>query len=142
MKGRLITFEGGEGAGKSSLIKLLHEALVQKGFKVLLTREPGGSIGAERIRKLIVEKNEPDFDALTELLLLMSARRDHWIHTLRPALEEGKIILCDRFIDSSFVYQGYVGGVDLAFIKTAYEIVVEGCVYPDKTYYIDLDPKV
>ncbi len=142
MKGCFITFEGGEGAGKSSLLKLIYPKIIEQGYKVLLTREPGGSAGAEEIRNLIVQKKSYDWDSLTELLLLMSARRDHWVQTIKPALKDGAVVLCDRFVDSSFVYQGYVGGLSSELITNLYEAVVEGAFYPQRTYYVDIDPEI
>ena len=109
MSGLFITFEGGEGAGKTTQIRLVKEALEQMGKSVLLTREPGGSEGAETIRPLLVA-GHADWDALTEVLLFSAARRDHLVQKIWPAIKEDKVVLCDRFADSTMAYQGYGRG--------------------------------
>ena len=105
-KGIFITLEGGEGAGKSSQARLLGEALNAKGYNVLLTREPGGATGAEAIRKLLVEGPGGHWDGITEVLLHTAARRDHLVNAVWPALDAGKIVISDRFADSTVAYQG------------------------------------
>jgi len=105
-KGKFITFEGGDGCGKSTQAKLLVEALREKGYDVVHTREPGGSSGAEEIRSLILTGDADRWSPETELLLFNAARRDHLERTIKPALEAGKVVICDRFVDSSRVYQG------------------------------------
>ena len=109
--GLFITFEGGEGSGKTTQIALLSDYLVSKSYKVYVTREPGGSIGAESIRNLLVTGNPDKWDPETEALLMYAARRDNYIRVIRPNLNEGKIVISDRFSDSTNVYQGIVGGV-------------------------------
>ena len=104
MKGFFITLEGGEGAGKSTQIQLLKSELEKMGKEVLLTREPGGTHGGELIRPLLVS-GKTDWDAVSETLLFSAARRDHLIHKIWPALKEGKVVLCDRFADSTLAYQ-------------------------------------
>ena len=113
MRGRFITFEGGEGAGKSTHSKLLAERLQDAAIEVVITREPGGSPGAEIIRHIILSGAAKPLGAEAETMLFASARDDHLRTTIRPALERGAWVLCDRFADSTRVYQGIVGEVDL-----------------------------
>ncbi len=101
-----ITFEGGEGTGKSTQARLLADFLEKKRASCLLTREPGGSPGAEEIRNLVVKGEVSRWDVMTEALLMFAARRDHLVHTIWPALNEGKTVICDRFADSTMAYQG------------------------------------
>lgn len=143
MSGFFITLEGGEGAGKSTQIKMLKSALEDLGKEVLLTREPGGSKGGELIRPLLVS-GEADWDAVSETLLFSAARRDHLTHKIWPALKEGKIVLCDRFADSTLAYQGYGRGNNSKIqeiVKTLYKIVA-GDFEPDLTLILDIDPKI
>ena len=143
MAGLFITLEGGEGAGKSTQIKMLKSALEDLGKEVLLTREPGGSKSGELIRPLLVS-GETDWDAVSESLLFSAARRDHLVHKIWPALKEGKIVLCDRFADSTLAYQGYGRGNNPEIqrtVKTLYKIVA-GNFEPDLTIILDIDPKI
>ena len=143
MTGLFITLEGGEGAGKSTQIQMLKSAFENMGKEVLLTREPGGSKGGELIRPLLVS-GEADWDAVSETLLFSAARRDHLTHKVWPALKEGKIVLCDRFADSTLAYQGYGRGDNLEIqqtVKALYKIVV-GNFEPDLTIILDIDPKI
>ncbi len=143
MSGLFITFEGGEGAGKTTQIRLLKEALEARGKEVLLTREPGGSEGGEMIRPLLVS-GHATWDALTEVLLFSAARRDHLIHKIWPALEQGKIILCDRFSDSTMAYQGYGRGDDKQLQKKLTQLyeMIAGNFEPDLTFVLDIDPNI
>ncbi len=134
---RFITFEGGEGAGKSTQVKLLAEALRQRGVDVLTTREPGGAPGAEEIRRLLVEGDGGRWDAVTEALLHTAARREHVLKTVRPALAQGKWVISDRFADSTVAYQGYAQGVPLADLAKLYEVAV-GDFEPDLTLILDM----
>jgi len=139
MKGRFITFEGGEGSGKSTQIKLLAEAIKNGGKEVVATREPGGSVGAEQIRKLLVT-GDADWDDTTETLLFFAARRDHLVHKILPEIKKGKIVLCDRFADSTMAYQGYGYGnnpVQQKLINNLYKDVV-GDFKPDLTILLDI----
>jgi len=136
-RGRFITFEGGEGAGKSTQAKRLAAWLEGQGRKVLLTREPGGSPGAEEIRKLLVQGAIDRWDPITETLLHFAARRDHLERVIRPALAAGQWVLSDRFADSTLAYQGYGHGVDRGFIA-ALESAVVGSQRPDLTLILDL----
>ncbi|MEP3112988.1 dTMP kinase [Nisaea sp.] len=140
-RGRFITFEGGEGAGKSTQIRLLAAALESSGRNICLTREPGGSAGAEQIRELLVTGDPQRWDAMTELLLLYAARRDHVRRLIEPKLEEGTWVLCDRFADSTMAYQGYGHGLDRNKIADLHKIVL-GPLSPDLTIILDLDPQI
>ncbi len=136
-KGRFITFEGGEGAGKSTQIKLLAETLRGRGIAVVTTREPGGAPGAEEIRRLVVEGEPGRWDPLTESLLFTAARREHVLRTIRPALAQGTWVLSDRFADSTVAYQGYAQGVPLDKLATLYEVAI-GDFEPDLTLVLDM----
>ena len=134
---KFITFEGGEGAGKTTQIKKLSAYLVGIGQAVIETREPGGSAGAEEIRKLLVEGAPDRWDAETESLLHFAARRDHLVKTIVPALEAGNWVLCDRFADSTIAYQGYGHGVSRRALDQLYALVSQG-LSPDLTFILDL----
>lgn len=135
--GRFITFEGGEGAGKSTQLRKLAEALRQRGHDVVTTREPGGSPGAEQIRQLLVSGEPGRWDGMTEALLHFAARRDHLRATVWPALEAGKWVISDRFADSTLAYQGYGHGLPHEQIKELYRLAV-GDFAPDLTLILDL----
>jgi dTMP kinase len=128
--GRFITFEGGEGTGKSTQIERLAAALAERGVDVDVTREPGGTEGAEAIRGLLVSGATGRWDAATETLLHVAARRDHVEKRIRPALAVGRWVLCDRFIDSTVAYQGAGHGLDLAVIEQLHALIVPG-IQPD-----------
>lgn len=134
---KFVTLEGGEGAGKSTQIARLAAALKAGGIAVCATREPGGSPGADAIRKLLVEGTTTRWDGKTEALLHFAARRDHLVRTVWPALAGGQWVLCDRFADSTMAYQGYGHGLDHAFVKTLYRLTV-GDFHPDLTLILDL----
>lgn len=135
--GRFITFEGGEGAGKSTQLKLLAEALERAGMEVVTTREPGGSKGAEAIRALLVTGEVDRWDAETEALLHSAARRDHLVKTVWPALQRGAWVICDRFADSTLAYQGYGHGLSKDFITGLTRLVL-GDFTPDLTLILDV----
>lgn len=140
MGGYFLSFEGIDGSGKSTQARRLAAALQAAGRAALLTREPGGSPGAEEIRRLVLE-GEPDrWSAETELLLFTAARRDHLEKTIRPALARGEVVITDRFADSSRIYQGMTRG-DLAGTVDALHALMIG-VEPDLTLLIDIDPEV
>jgi dTMP kinase len=141
MRGRFITFEGGEGAGKSTHTKLLAEHLGAFGIDVVLTREPGGSPGAEIIRHVILSGAAKPLGAEAETMLFASARDDHLRETIRPALERGAWVICDRFADSTRVYQGIVGEVDSRLIDELERITV-GDTVPDLTFVLDVPAEV
>ncbi|HSS14304.1 MAG TPA: dTMP kinase [Rhizomicrobium sp.] len=138
MTGRFITLEGGEGTGKSTQIKRLAASLEAKGINVLATREPGGSPGAEEIRRLMVEGEPGRWDAITETLLAYAARADHVARTIGPALVAGRWVISDRFSDSTFVYQGVGRGVPRETIRRIDSAVLDDFA-PDLTLVLDLD---
>lgn len=140
-RGRFITFEGGEGAGKSTQVALLVDWLRDRGLPVLRTREPGGSPGAESIRDLVLNGPPERWSPTTELLLMYAARADHLERTIRPALAAGSWVVCDRFADSSRAYQGFAGGIDTAFIEQL-DTAVVGRDQPDLTLVFDLPVEV
>lgn len=136
-RARLITLEGGEGAGKSTQAELLAAALEGAGLDVVLTREPGGAPGAEEIRKLLVDGEPGRWDGITEALLHFAARREHLVRTVFPALDRGAWVVSDRFADSTMAYQGYGHGLDRALIGRMYAEVV-GDFHPGLTIILDL----
>lgn len=133
-----ITFEGGEGTGKSTQAQLLAEYLRLIGYEVVLTREPGGTDGAEMIRSLLVSGDVNRWSPMTESLLMIAARIDHWEKVIQPALNQKKWVICDRFVDSTLAYQGYGRGVNLTFLKNLHADILKKAV-PDRTYVFDLD---
>jgi dTMP kinase len=139
-RGHFITFEGGEGSGKSTQIKLLSKALADAGQNALVTREPGGSPMGERIRALLLD---PDvrMDPMTQLFLFNAARRDHVCDLIEPALEQGKWVLCDRFADSSRAYQGAAGLIPAQTIQFLEKLAV-GITRPDLTIILDISPRI
>src|SRR3954471_23570703 len=141
MRGRFITFEGGEGTGKSTHTKLLAERLSAAGIEAVLTREPGGSPGAEIIRHVILSGAAKPLGAEAETMLFASARDDHLRTTIRPALARGAWVICDRFSDSTRVYQGIVGAVDPRLIGELERITV-GATIPDLTFVLDVPAEV
>jgi dTMP kinase len=141
MRGRFITFEGGEGSGKSTHAAELAKRLEALGIQVLLTREPGGSLGAEVIRHILLSGIAKPLGAETEAILFAAARDDHVRHTIRPALVDGKWVICDRFIDSTRVYQGVLGKVDMKLIRSLERVTV-GAAMPDLTFLLDVPAKV
>lgn len=140
MKGLFVTFEGGEGSGKSVHTKALAETLRGQGRKVTLTREPGGAPGAEDIRALLVTGEAGRWSAEAETLLNYAARDEHLRATIRPALDAGDIVICDRFMDSTRIYQGYAGGGDMGLIDTLERHIV-GDTRPELTIILDIDPE-
>jgi dTMP kinase len=137
MRGSFITFEGGEGSGKSTHARLLADRLTQIGLEVVLTREPGGSPGAEIIRHILLSGVAKPLGAETETILFAAARDDHVRNTIAPALEQGKWVICDRFYDSTRVYQGVAGKVDFRLIR-GLERVTVGNNIPDLTFILDV----
>lgn len=141
MRGRFITFEGGEGGGKSTQAALLAQHLRATGIDVLVTREPGGSPGAEIIRHVILSGAAKPLGADAETILFAAARDDHIRMTIEPALSAGTWVICDRFLDSTRVYQGLLGQVDRTLIR-ALERVVVGPLMPDLTFIMDVPAEV
>jgi dTMP kinase len=139
-RGWFITFEGGEGSGKSTQIRHLQNALEKDGLSVLVTREPGGSPGGEAVRHVLLSGAAEPLGPEMEAILFSAARSDHVETIIRPALTSGVTVLCDRFFDSTRVYQGVNGGIDLAFVKHLEAIACEDC-WPDITIILDLDPE-
>ena len=137
---KFITFEGGEGSGKSTQIKLLAKKIAETS-SVCVTREPGGTTSAEEIRKLLVRGKADKWSSVSELLLLFAARKDHIDKLILPALSSNKWVLCDRFVDSTYVYQGMCGKTSLDVIKKIEKIVI-GQFKPELTFLINIDPKV
>jgi dTMP kinase len=138
--GQFIAFEGGEGAGKSTQARLLAEALRQRGIEAVLTREPGGTPGAETIRSLLLSNQGDGWNPRAEALLFAAARSDHVERLIRPALEAGKWVVCDRFLESSRAYQGGGGGLDDDDIRALHQIGSAGLL-PDLTVLITVDPQ-
>ena len=138
MKGKFITLEGPEGSGKTTVSNKIVKILEEKGYQVLLTREPGGVEIAEQIRNVILDKKNTSMDAKTEALLYAAARRQHLVEKVIPALEKGMIVICDRFVDSSLAYQGVARHLG---IKEVYEMNLFAIndVMPDKTLFFDID---
>ncbi|WP_430789433.1 dTMP kinase [Virgibacillus flavescens] len=140
MSGYFITLEGGEGAGKTSALQSLGKVLEEKGYEVLTTREPGGIEIAEKIRHIILDPQHVAMDPRTEALLYAAARRQHLMEKVIPALEQGKVVLCDRFIDSSLAYQGYARGLGIDEVFAINQFAIQNCM-PDLTLFFDIDPK-
>jgi len=141
MRGRFITFEGGEGSGKSTHAAVLAKRLHALGIEVVLTREPGGSPGAEAIRHILLTGIAKPLGAETEAMLFAAARDDHVASVIRPALVAGKWVICDRFIDSTRAYQGILGKVDMKLIRSLERVTV-GAAMPDLTFVLDVPATV
>ncbi|AMA74541.1 MULTISPECIES: dTMP kinase [Aneurinibacillus] len=141
MKGCFVTFEGADGAGKTTQIKLLYEFLREQGHNVLLTREPGGTGISDSIRALLLDPKNSEMRHQTEVLLYAASRAQHVREKIIPALEEGKIVLCDRFVDASLAYQGYGLGLPLEEIININQFATGGLT-PDITYFLDLPAEI
>jgi len=139
-QGLFISFEGIDGSGKSTQAKKLGQRLEQEGHDVVLTREPGGSLGAEEIRALVLQGDPDRWSAETEILLFTAARRDHMECTILPALDAGKIVICDRFADSTRIYQGLTRGDLRALVDRLHTLMIPRD--PDVTVLIDMDPEI
>ena len=137
-RGLFVTFEGIDGSGKSTQARRLAERLREAGHEVVLTREPGGSAGAEEIRKLVLEGDPDRWSAETEILLFTAARRDHLERTIEPALAAGKVVICDRFADSTRMYQGMSRGDLRGLVDQLHSLMIAR--EPDLTLLIDMDP--
>ena len=135
-----ITMEGGEGSGKSTALKEIVETLGKEGYDVLLTREPGGTPISEEIRNIILDKKNTDMDPKTEALLYAASRRQHIVQKIIPALKEGKIVICDRFLDSSLAYQGGARNIGIDEVYAMNQFATEGLL-PDLTLLFDIEPE-
>ena len=140
-KGLFITFEGPDGSGKTTVAKLVVEKLKEQGFDVVHTREPGGIDIAEQIRDVILNPKNTAMDPKTEALLYAASRRQHLVEKVIPAVEQGKIVICERFVDSSLAYQGYGRHLGFDDILSINEFAI-GNVFPDLTVYLDVDEEV
>ncbi|WP_226086321.1 dTMP kinase [Mesobacillus sp. S13] len=140
-KGIFITIEGPDGSGKTTILQMLAENLVNEGYEVVATREPGGIEIAEQIRKVILDPENTAMDPRTEALLYAAARRQHLAEKVKPALEEGKIVICDRFVDSSLAYQGYARGLGIDEVYSINEFAIENMM-PAMTLYFDVAPEI
>ena len=137
-RGRFIAFEGGEGSGKSTQIRAVARLLRRRGLRVVVTREPGGTPAAERLRRLLLARGA-DWSPLAELLLINAARAMHVREVIRPALESGSWVLCDRFTEATLAYQGYGRGVPMPAVRTVNRLATGG-LFPDRTLVLDLLP--
>ncbi len=140
-KGIFITFEGPEGAGKSTQIQLLNDYLIKKNIKTIITREPGGTPVAEKLRDIVkyYDGDEPLTDE-TEVLLFAASRAQHVKNLILPSIKQGNFVLCDRFYDSTVAYQGYARGLDMSFIEILNKYVIANCI-PDITILMDIEPE-
>ena len=138
--GRFITLEGGEGAGKSTQIQVIKDYLLSRGNDVVVTREPGGTPEGQEIRNLLVSGDKDKWSPLSETLLILAGRAAHLERVIRPALAEGKYVVCDRFFDSTRAYQGVAGGLGLDVIHNLQQPVL-GTTLPDVTLLLDIDPE-
>ena len=139
MEGKFITVEGTDGAGKTTQIKMLVEKLTSKGLDVIVTREPGGTNIGEKIREIILDKENKEMDCITEAFLYAASRSQHVREKIIPYVEEGKVVICDRFVDSSIVYQGYARGIPIEFIEYINKYA-SGEIVPDLTLFFDIEP--
>lgn len=141
MRGKFITVEGTDGAGKSTQIELLVKYLQNNGFEVVVTREPGGTSISEKIREIILDVENSEMSDITEALLYAASRAQHISQKIKPAVEAGKVVICDRFVDSSIAYQGYARGLDMGLIEDVNMYAVDGMI-PDATLFFDIKPEI
>lgn len=141
MKGKFITFEGTEGSGKTSVIKEVKKHYEDLGYQVMVTREPGGISISEKIRDILLNKANTEMDPRTEALLFAAARRQHLVEKIMPALNKGMLVLCDRFIDSSLIYQGYARNIGIDKVYDINYFAIEDAL-PDLTIFVDVRPEV
>ncbi|MCT8136349.1 dTMP kinase [Anaerobacillus sp. CMMVII] len=140
MNQNFISFEGGEGAGKTTVIEALARFLKEEGYNFITTREPGGIQIAESIREIILDTKHTAMDGRTEALLYAAARRQHLVERIIPSLQAGKVVLCDRFLDSSLVYQGMARNIGLDEVLVINNFAIENCM-PKLTFYFDIEPE-
>ncbi|MBU1145583.1 MAG: dTMP kinase [Firmicutes bacterium] len=141
MKGIFISFEGTEGSGKTSVIKQVEKYFTAKGYHVLVTREPGGIRISEMIRDILLDKSHIEMDPKTEALLFAASRRQHLVEKILPSLERGELILCDRYIDSSLIYQGVARNLGIEEVFTINKFAIDSNM-PDRTIFVDVRPEV
>ncbi|MGD9761260.1 MAG: dTMP kinase [Candidatus Izemoplasmatales bacterium] len=141
MKGKFITFEGTEGSGKTSVIKEVKKHYEDQGYQVMVTREPGGIAISEKIRDILLNKENTEMDPRTEALLFAAARRQHLVEKIKPALERNMIVLCDRFVDSSLIYQGYARNIGIDKVYEINYFAIEDAL-PDLTIFVNVRPEV
>lgn len=139
--GYFISFEGPEGSGKSTVIKEVYDYFIKEGYDVMMTREPGGIRISEEIRDLILNPKHEEMDDRTEALLYAASRRQHVVEKIKPALKANKIVLCDRFIDSSLAYQGYGRGIGIEEVYQINSFAIEDCM-PNLTLFFDVHPEI
>lgn len=140
MKGIFVTFEGPDGSGKTTQVTLLKEYFNSLGYEVLITREPGGTTISEKIRKLILDPENKEMGAVCEAMLYAAARAQHIYEVIIPALNAGKMVICDRFVDSSIVYQGFARGLGEEMVGKINDYAIQGTI-PDRTYLITISPE-
>ncbi|ENZ00822.1 thymidylate kinase [Clostridium thermobutyricum] len=140
-KGLFVVFEGGEGSGKSTIIEKIYIWLRESGHECVLTREPGGIKISEKIREVILDKENTEMDGRTEALLYAAARRQHLVEKVIPAINSGKIVLCDRFVDSSLAYQGYARGLGIDEVFEINKFAINDCM-PNVSILFDIDPEI
>ncbi|WP_195971828.1 dTMP kinase [Clostridium thermobutyricum] len=140
-KGLFVAFEGGEGSGKSTIIEKIYIWLRESGHECILTREPGGIKISEKIREVILDKENTEMDGRTEALLYAAARRQHLVEKVIPAINSGKIVLCDRFVDSSLAYQGYARGLGIDEVFEINKFAINDCM-PNVSILFDIDPEI
>jgi dTMP kinase len=141
MRGKFVTFEGTEGSGKTSIIAQIENHFKTRGYPVLVTREPGGIRISEKIRDILLDKSHTEMDPRTEALLFAASRRQHLVEKILPALDSGMLVLCDRFVDSSLVYQGIARGLGIDAVFAINRFAIEDTL-PDLTIFIDVTPEV
>lgn len=139
--GLFVTFEGPEGSGKSTQIKVLAAGLEAAGYSVVLTREPGGTAAGDRIRSILLDKSSERLEPETEMFLMLAQRTEHWRKVIRPAKARGSVVLCDRYFDSSLAYQGYGRGIDVAALRKLHLDFIGSEFLPDVTVLFDLPPE-
>ncbi|MFT9497017.1 dTMP kinase [Anaerosolibacter sp.] len=141
MRGLFITVEGPDGSGKTTQIKKIKEYFTVKGYEVITTREPGGTRIGEKVREIILDKNHVEMDNITEALLYAASRAQHVAEVIKPAVAAGKIVICDRFVDSSLVYQGVGRNLGVALVEGINQVAIQG-IMPDITLLFKLSPQI
>ncbi len=141
MRGLFITVEGPDGSGKTTQVRRIEKYFTSKGYEVVITREPGGTLIGEKIRQIILDKDHVEMDSITEALLYTASRAQHVAQVIKPAVESGKIVICDRFVDSSLVYQGVGRNLGVALIEEINRVAIQG-IMPDITFLFKLSPQI